>query len=260
MDPLQDWLTDLMNAPDPQTNHLQAQLNQEDEGNATTMLSHNRGQVSQQPVSRAVTTMSKRPPGACFQSLVTIEVGSKQKKFMIHKDLLTFYSDYFRAAFNSSFREATEGKLSLLDVDVDVEIFDIFHKFLYTGCLVDGQGHNLRTGQLVRLWLFGDKFIIPCFQNIVIDAMIQRLNIRRALPTDYVKLVWANTMPSALGCCCFILSSRHEKYWSFEALVDLAKALYTGDFLEQTATGEYWTMPERDKCYYHVHVEGENCE
>lgn len=46
---------------------------------------------------------------------MTVEVGPDKTAFKIHKDLLVFYSDYFRGAFNGSFQEAVEGKLSLPD-------------------------------------------------------------------------------------------------------------------------------------------------
>ena len=133
---------------------------------------------------------------ACFQTLVTIEVGNDKKQFVIHKDLLTFYSDYFRGAFNSSFKEGAEGKLSLLDVDV--EVFDIFHKFLYTGCLADGEGHKISSRKLIRLWLFGDQFMIPCFQNSVVDAILKRMDVALVIPDiTCIKLVWENTLRSA---------------------------------------------------------------
>ncbi|KAG9958544.1 hypothetical protein KCU61_g8214, partial [Aureobasidium melanogenum] len=285
METPEDWLTDLMNAPDRQANLLQVQLITDDEQDETTMSSHTSeqenasssvNQTSQQPVSRAVTTLSKKPPGACYQTLVTIEVGSEKKKFVIHKDILTFYSDFFRGAFNGSFMEATEGKLSL--PDVEVEIFDIFNQFLYTGCLADGQGHALRSIRLIKLWLFGDRFIVPCLQNSAIDALGKRFSIKHSLPTSFTKLVWENTLPSAplrkymldtvvhTADVEVILSSGHEEYWTHEALVDLAKALYNeqvvGDieYAEQDPDSDFPTMPKRDKCYYHVHAEGEKCD
>ncbi|KAH0367800.1 hypothetical protein KCU65_g4458, partial [Aureobasidium melanogenum] len=286
MDPSDDWLMDLMNAPDPQRNRLQVVLiTDDDEQDVTTMSSHSSEendastsvcQTFQQPVSRAITTLSKRPPGqltprgACYQTLVTVEVGSGKKKFVIHKDLLTFYSDYFRGAFNGSFKEAAEGKLSLLDEDV--EVFDIFHKFLYTGSIGDGQGHNLRSDTLIKVWVFGDRFLIPCLQNSAIDALDTRLHIRHTIPTLSIKLIWENTLPNAplrkyvldvvvyTGDMIDILSPDHEQQWPREALLDLARALSSKAVIEQTLDSELCSMPKRPKCYYHVHAEGEKCE
>ncbi|KAH0378260.1 hypothetical protein KCU92_g8812, partial [Aureobasidium melanogenum] len=272
----EDWLSDLMNAHLP-AKPLRVQLITDDEQDETTMSSHGSqqngasssvNQTSQQPVSSAVTTLSKRPPGACYQTLVTIEVGSEKKKFVIHKDLLTFYSDFFRGAFNGSFIEAAEGKLSL--PDVEVPIFDIFNQFLYTGRLADGEGHTLRSNTLIKLWLFGDRFIVPCLQNSAIDALDKKFHMTHSLPTRFNKLIWENTLPSALlrkymldivvymADVEVILSSGNEEYWTHEALVDLAKALFNKQVVGDV-DNDYPTMPKRDRCYYHVHAEGEKC-
>jgi hypothetical protein len=187
---------------------------------------------------------------------------------VIHKDLLTFYSDFFRGAFNGSFIEAAEGKLSL--PDVEVPIFDIFNQFLYTGRLADGEGHTLRSNTLIKLWLFGDRFIVPCLQNSAIDALDKKFHMTHSLPTRFNKLIWENTLPSALlrkymldivvymADVEVILSSGNEEYWTHEALVDLAKALFNKQVVGDV-DNDYPTMPKRDRCYYHVHAEGEKC-
>ncbi|KAG9672397.1 hypothetical protein KCU99_g6937, partial [Aureobasidium melanogenum] len=283
MDDPEDWLSDLMNAPLPAnlppvpliTDDKQDEITTSSHGSQQNGASSSANQTSQQPVSRAVTTLSKRPPGACYQTLVTIKVGSEKKKFAIHKDLLTFYSDFFRGAFNGSFIEAAEGKLSL--PDVEVPIFDIFNQFLYTGRLADGEGHTLRSITLINLWLFGDRFIVPCLQNSAIDALGKRFHKSLSLPTRFNKLIWENTLPSAplrkymldivvyMADVEVILSSGNEEYWTYEALVDLAKALFNkqavGDveYAEQDPDSNHPAMPKRDRCYYHVHAEGEKC-
>lgn len=70
--PPEDWLIDLMNAPELLTNHnrLEVVLIQDEDEN-TAMSSHNStqnasssvAQVIQKPASGAVTTLSKKPPG-----------------------------------------------------------------------------------------------------------------------------------------------------------------------------------------------------
>ncbi|KAI5257060.1 hypothetical protein E4T42_01325 [Aureobasidium subglaciale] len=90
----------------------------------------------------------------CFRGLVTIEVGPNEQVFSIHKDLLSFYSDYFRGAFENGFKEAVEGKMSLLDEDP--ETFYIFNTFVYTRGLRNAQGlegSKLSFSTLIDLWL-----------------------------------------------------------------------------------------------------------
>lgn len=55
---------------------------------------------------------------------MTIIVGKEKKAYNLHKDLLCFYSDYFRAALNGNFKEAAEGKLEL--PNVTISIFEAF--------------------------------------------------------------------------------------------------------------------------------------
>lgn len=52
-----------------------------------------------------------------FQESVILIVGPKKKAYTLHKELLCFYSDYFRAAFNGSFKEATERKIEVPSVE-----------------------------------------------------------------------------------------------------------------------------------------------
>ena len=65
-----------------------------------------------------------------FQETVTLVVGSEKKAYNVHIGLLSFYSDYFRAAFQGSFKEAIERKMELPGVTKDV--FERFQVWLYT--------------------------------------------------------------------------------------------------------------------------------
>lgn len=188
-------------------------------------------------------------------------MGPNNKAYTIHKDLLTFYSDYFHAAFDGSFKEATEGKISLHDGSEDV--FDIVNQLLYSRLLADGEGSKLSWDKLVRLWLFGDKYIIPFLQNSTMDALIKKNNTERRVPTSHVEKIWEKTLPSS-PLRKFILDRTvykmkfasfkdYEHHWTREALVDLIEA-YT--LKEDT---EVLDLPVRDKCYYHIHKEGEEC-
>lgn len=63
-------------------------------------------------------------------SVVMVCVGPNAQPFHIHKDLLCYWSKYFRNAFNGSFREANEKEITILDVQP--RIFKIFMGWLYT--------------------------------------------------------------------------------------------------------------------------------
>ncbi|CAD0115154.1 unnamed protein product [Aureobasidium uvarum] len=175
----------------------------------------------------------------------------------MHKDLLTFYSDYFRGAFDGSFKEAAERKLSLPDERVD--IFDIFNQFIYTRSLDE---HDLDCHELIELWLFGDKFLVPWIQNAAMDAL-EYLSINDC-PGYEVRAIWKRTMPSAplrkfildlvVYRCDIDAVMDSAEVWSHQALVDLTKA-----FAHKEVTDHEGKLPDRDKCYYHVNAEGEKC-
>ncbi|KAG9578488.1 hypothetical protein KCU77_g7878, partial [Aureobasidium melanogenum] len=93
------------------------------------------------PSKGAASIPTKFPSRKDFQGLVTVVVGPSKKEFAIHKDLLSFYSDYFRAAFNGSFVEATDKKIELNDVNQ--EVFENFHAWLYTRKLVSADNKTL---------------------------------------------------------------------------------------------------------------------
>ncbi|KAI4746328.1 hypothetical protein E4T50_03350 [Aureobasidium sp. EXF-12298] len=218
--------------------------------------------LEQGPAAGAVSSVHKIPPRACFTSTyVTIEVGPKKKTYVIHKELLIFYSDYFRGAFNGSFKEATEGKICLHNESEDV--FDVFNKFLYSRLIADDKNEKFSWDKLVDIWLFGDKYIIPSLQNVAMDTIINKVNSDRVIPTNQISKIWEQTLPSSalrkyiLERSTYKLSAaeflKHEDYWTREALLGLIETHFNRDVIEKL------TFPARPKCYFHVHKEGEEC-
>jgi hypothetical protein len=199
---------------------------------------------------------------ACYQgTFATIEVGPNKKLYIIHKDLLAFYSDYFRAAFNGSFKEATQSKISLHDESEDV--FDIVNQFVYSRVIADGKGEKLSWDILIRVWVFGDKHMIPSLQNAVMDVLVKKNKADHFLPTNKISNIWENTLYSS-PLRNFILDRavykldvpnirRYEDRWTQEALWDLVEAFANKEVTKKNK------LPARAKCYYHIHKEGEEC-
>ncbi|KAI4850205.1 hypothetical protein E4T44_02886 [Aureobasidium sp. EXF-8845] len=66
--------------------------------------------VSTQPGAsavRAVSTPQKTPSVQFYKETVTLVTGAAKVQYTLHKGLLCFYSDFFRAALNGSFKEAS---------------------------------------------------------------------------------------------------------------------------------------------------------
>ena len=68
--------------------------------------------------------------------LVTLYVGPDRKKLIVHKKLLCDSSDYFAAAFEGNFKEASEGVIEM--IDDDVEAVGCFLEYLYRGRVPTG--------------------------------------------------------------------------------------------------------------------------
>ncbi|TIA22398.1 hypothetical protein D6C81_03415 [Aureobasidium pullulans] len=143
------------------------------------------------PSKGAVSTPNKWPSTEHFNGIVTVVVGFKKKSYSLHKDLLCFYSDYFRAAFNGSFKEATDGKIELMDVEP--EVFDIFQVWLYLRRLQTPENAFTCFMRLAQLWVFGDKHQVPLLQNEVMDDIFAKRAQLKVFHPALVKLAYEQT-------------------------------------------------------------------
>jgi hypothetical protein len=191
-----------------------------------------------------------------------------EEGFLIHKDIIIFYSEYFRGAFNGNFSEAVERKISLADERVDV--FSIVNQFIYTRQLSGGVDSHLDAEVLIRAWIFGDRYLMPSLQNKAMTAIMKKHTESGFTPIYQTKLIYANTLSGsplrrfitdlvAYRCDVGSLMDSHgSQHWPHEALVDLLKVMGAKKMEE---FGRF-VLPETNKgrCYYHVHANGGNCD
>ncbi|KAG9666959.1 hypothetical protein KCU95_g18048, partial [Aureobasidium melanogenum] len=215
---------------------------------------------------KAVSSLCEKPSSEHFGAVVTIEVGPENKAFIIHEDLLFFYSDYFRTAFKGSFREANEGKLSL--PEESTKTFYIFNSFIYTGQLRDMDsviGIELRAYTLCALWIFGDKYLAPAFQNTVIDHLVERTEKVQKPLDKLMTYIYEGTLVDAPLRKLVVdwqvyggnpTTKETLSHWPAEAVTDLAIA----NAGRQCKHFNSKKLPQdRDRCHYHVHGKGEHC-
>jgi hypothetical protein len=156
--------------------------------------------------------------------------------------------------------------------DEDAEIFDIFNVFVYTRVLRTEAGlfgADLSFSLLIRTWIFGDRFIIPALQNVVMDAYKERSYKRNVVPLNHLHTIYENTMHGSplrgfmvdAAAYRFDMSKmsreRIIETWPCDALVDLALTLSSKTAEDMSKKG--LPVNKRHKCYYHVHDEGESC-
>lgn len=201
---------------------------------------------------------------------MTVVVGSEKKSYLLHKGLLCFYSDYFRAAFNGSFKEATDGKIELMDVEP--KVFDIFQIWLYSRRLQTSEDSFPSYTTLGQLWVFGDKHQIPLLQNEVMDGIFAKEAELKVFHTSLVKLAYEQTpVGSPLRKAVIevtgynmnlqegdgsALHMSNQSNWSVESLMDLVRVL---DKIRKENKVVYPAIPVRDKCFFHVHGKDEHC-
>ncbi|KAG9653089.1 hypothetical protein KCU64_g8123, partial [Aureobasidium melanogenum] len=227
-------------------------------------------QSAAKPASGAVSTPDKQPSTEHFQGTVILIVGKKKKAYTLHKDLLCFYSDYFRAAFNGSFKEAAERKLEL--PNVEEHIFEGAQLWLYTRNLQKPIDKLDCYEFLVGLWIFGDQHQIPLLQNQVMDEIFAKYKATRIFASKLVRTVYEKTMAGSPLRKAFIeiiaytmhlepspgtfLYREHEVYWTSESLIDLVLAINQARL---NKTVQFASLPQRDKCFFHIHSKNEHC-
>ncbi|KAL8708673.1 MAG: hypothetical protein Q9220_006498 [cf. Caloplaca sp. 1 TL-2023] len=103
-----------------------------------------------------------------WDSVVTILVGKTQTPFQIHKGLLCSKSTYFQAAFNGSFKEATDGSIHLIDEDPDM--FQYYVLWVYN----QNFQKDIEDDDCFYLYLMADKFGSEALQNLIMDTICDR--------------------------------------------------------------------------------------
>ncbi|KAI4759558.1 hypothetical protein E4T52_02335 [Aureobasidium sp. EXF-3400] len=223
---------------------------------------------------RAVSIPHKTPSIEFYKEPVTLIVGTAKKQYTLHKGLLCFYSDFFRAALNGSFKEATERKVELPEVQIDV--FEAFQVWLYTQTFpknetVPGKVY-LEWNLLIKLWIFGDGHQIPLLQNNAMDAMLDKVRQDREVPVYSMTHAYENTTSKShlrkalvdiiayratinVDAGVDSLFSNAAQYWPAQVSLDVIAEMERG--WEKRASR--YELPKRDKCHYHVHSGTEHC-
>jgi len=139
--------------------------------------------------------MRCRPLG---KVIIHIKVGKEEQDFGIHKELISHYSPYFRAAFTSGFEEAKTGIMKL--PETEAEIFEIFYAWLYRQKLWDKDAAREDwpdTEDLVKLYVFADMAWVPSLQNQALRAIHKISDINNNFPFHMMDYVWDNTTSSS---------------------------------------------------------------
>lgn len=130
---------------------------------------------------------------------MAVYVGYDKRPFQIHKQLLCSKSTYFKAAFEGSFKEASEKKLHLLDEDPD--IFQFYAIWIYNPNLeiCGNNGEEMDINVCCRLYILADKLGSQDLQNTVMDVMHKNITGSFTdLKSETVNFVYNNTLPGSV--------------------------------------------------------------
>ena len=117
--------------------------------------------------------------------MVDIYIGSKRKKWTVHKDLICSKSPFFEKAFSGSFREGINSSI-YLNEDHPCG-FELLVHWLYRGHLPEVISGKMESGgnplepsftfKLVEFFIQAEKFLLP--DQAKVDALDRMLVIRR---------------------------------------------------------------------------------
>ncbi|KAJ4378440.1 hypothetical protein N0V86_006143 [Didymella sp. IMI 355093] len=129
---------------------------------------------------------------ASDSQFVTVLVGPEKKPFVVHRDLLIYHSDFFRAALTSNFEEAKNKNVTL--PDDEPTIFEFFVHWLYhkelpttdnapTELLKDWEtddcADSLKVDNIIYLYVLGDKRGVANLKLATLAGLFQELSLYR---------------------------------------------------------------------------------
>ncbi|KAL8852197.1 MAG: hypothetical protein Q9221_002907 [Calogaya cf. arnoldii] len=133
-----------------------------------------------------------------INEVVTVLVGPDETPFHIHKGLLCSKSEYFRAAFEGSFKEAKEGKIHLKDEEP--ESFQYYAMWIYNSkldLLAAANTTRLDVNDYCRLYMLAEKFGSHTLQNLAIDRIHEHERPSFDLDVPTVTQVYKHTLPGS---------------------------------------------------------------
>lgn len=114
------------------------------------------------------------------QEIVNIHVAqnngdkTKLRTFPLYKSILCRQSPFFDAAFNGPFIEGQSQSMAL--EDVGEEEFGMFVHYVHFRTIKGGDGtwspaYTAPIKSLIKLWILGERFLVPQLQNDVLDIL-----------------------------------------------------------------------------------------
>ncbi|KAF2788104.1 hypothetical protein K505DRAFT_342376 [Melanomma pulvis-pyrius CBS 109.77] len=129
---------------------------------------------------------------AVLEGTVIVEVGPEHKKYHVHKDLLTYHSEYFNKALNGPWKENEERLVTLDDIEPRT----------YSNTEAGQCGDYL---QRLKAWKFGDRFLAQDFRRAVNNDTV---DVYLSNPPFYKAIIYAfSEMPERSKILDFLVDT-----------------------------------------------------
>lgn len=207
-----------------------------------------------------------------------VTVGQDQDKqtFLLHKDVVTKFSDFLAAAVREAWRKDHDTDIKL--PEATPAIFRIFQVFVYGGsihsqedgdstAMKDDARYDPEYDRLAAAWLLGEYLQASAFQDAVADTLIDKVKYEQLTPLWMYKDIYAGS-PRESGMKRLLVDLA-VTYWSKASTVEAGKVDRNSEFfLELSAEhadrrdkGDYSTpLKAKDVgCAYHEHGDKEPC-
>ncbi|KAL8781646.1 MAG: hypothetical protein Q9213_005911 [Squamulea squamosa] len=195
--------------------------------------------------------------------IVTVLVGKAETPFNFHRDLLTSKSSFFNAALSGSWKEATEGKIRL--VEEDERVFSAYVLWVYNqDWIARRDGGVLSFDYCCRLYVLADQYGSEELQNQVIDKLREKAaRSKSTMKVDTIAWVYNTTLPeSALRRLLADLLAWEMDVGDYEELVEAApQCLYDALKIRPPRSSKAVApYHETVACKnYHTHRDGTSC-
>ncbi|MCJ1243483.1 hypothetical protein MMC30_000680 [Trapelia coarctata] len=215
-----------------------------------------------------------------YNEIVHLKVGPDKIDFGIHKNLLCSASSWFKDVLTQGSSEAKEGVICL--PDDSLETLEFFNLWLYTNTLNDPDSNKPPScwRLLIDIYLWAGYRGVSRLQNFTIDTIRAKLAPGESMPSIMVDRTYSATPQpmklrslvatsflgrnggsfKTLAAYCDDSGGRStlttEIHPPLEFLYDLI--LLQKEKLDVT-TSDINPLLAFDRCYFHVHPDGETC-
>lgn len=188
----------------------------------------------------------------------------------MHEDLLSRHSEFFKAALTRGKWKEQQDRLVSLP-EHNVEAFNIFQHFLYTGSIFSArEGDVTKTDTLrdreysrfERCWKLGEQLMSTTFKDAITDALIAKVVSEDSYPAELYDSVYSALSSTSAIRKLFVDIAVWG--WSHETVCALRDAESKHvDFLCDVAIKLHWYKTwgsseapylSEDTCIYHEHV------